>query len=57
MHPDKTEQVVLNSTTTCTIYKECTAGNYPVVWCPVIGGGHTIPGFSGSEIAKFFAQF
>jgi poly(3-hydroxybutyrate) depolymerase len=43
--------------TTCTIYNVCTAGNYPVVWCPVPGEGHTIPRFAGSEITKFFLQF
>ncbi len=43
--------------TTCTIYNVCTAGNYPVVWCPVPGEGHTIPTWAGSEIAKFFLQF
>jgi poly(3-hydroxybutyrate) depolymerase len=43
--------------TTCTIYNVCTAGNYPVVWCPVPGEGHTIPSWAGSEIAKFFLQF
>jgi polyhydroxybutyrate depolymerase len=44
-------------TTVCTIYNECTAGNYPVVWCPVPGEGHAIPSWAGSEIAKFFLQF
>jgi poly(3-hydroxybutyrate) depolymerase len=43
--------------TTCTIYNVCTAGNYPVVWCPVPGEGHTIPSWAGAEIAKFFLQF
>ena len=43
--------------TTCTIYNVCTAGNYPVVWCPVPGEGHTIPTWAGAEIAKFFLQF
>jgi polyhydroxybutyrate depolymerase len=43
--------------TTCTIYNVCTAGNYPVVWCPVPGETHQIPGFAGAEIAKFFLQF
>jgi poly(3-hydroxybutyrate) depolymerase len=42
---------------TCTIYDQCTAGNYPVIWCPVAGMGHAIPSFAGTEIAKFFAQF
>jgi polyhydroxybutyrate depolymerase len=43
--------------TTCTIYNVCTAGNYPVVWCPVPGESHQIPSFAGAEIAKFFLQF
>jgi poly(3-hydroxybutyrate) depolymerase len=42
---------------TCTVYDQCTAGNYPVVWCPVAGQGHAIPSFAGTEIAKFFGQF
>jgi poly(3-hydroxybutyrate) depolymerase len=42
---------------TCTVYDQCTAGNYPVIWCPVAGMGHAIPSFAGTEIAKFFAQF
>ncbi|MBN2574400.1 MAG: prolyl oligopeptidase family serine peptidase [Deltaproteobacteria bacterium] len=42
---------------TCTVYDQCTAGNYPVIWCPVVGMGHAIPSFAGTEIAKFFAQF
>jgi len=42
--------------TTCTIYNVCTSGD-PVVWCPVPGETHQIPGFAGSEIAKFFLQF
>ncbi len=42
---------------TCTVYDQCTSGNYPVVWCPVSGEGHAIPSFAGAEIAKFFAQF
>jgi poly(3-hydroxybutyrate) depolymerase len=42
---------------TCTVYNQCTAGNYPVIWCPVTGEGHAIPSFAGVEIAKFFAQF
>lgn len=44
-------------TVTCTVYDQCTAGNYPVVWCPVVGEGHAIPSFAAAEIAKFFAQF
>ncbi len=44
-------------TTVCTIYNQCTAGNYPVVWCPVPGEGDTIPSWAGSEVAKFFSQF
>jgi polyhydroxybutyrate depolymerase len=43
--------------TVCTIYNDCTAGNYPVVWCPVPGGRHAIPSWAGAEIAKFFGQF
>ena len=43
--------------TTCTIYNVCTAGNYPVVWCPVPGEGHTIPNWAGAQIAQFFLQF
>jgi polyhydroxybutyrate depolymerase len=43
--------------TTCTIYNLCTAGDYPVVWCPVPGETHQIPSFAGPEIAKFFLQF
>jgi polyhydroxybutyrate depolymerase len=42
---------------TCTVYDQCTAGNYPVIWCPVNGEGHDIPSFAGAEIAKFFKQF
>jgi poly(3-hydroxybutyrate) depolymerase len=42
---------------TCTVYDKCTAGNYPVIWCPVEGEGHDIPSFAGTEIAKFFARF
>jgi hypothetical protein len=42
---------------TCTVYDACTAGNYPVVWCPVVGEGHAIPSFAAAEIAKFFIQF
>jgi poly(3-hydroxybutyrate) depolymerase len=42
---------------TCTVYDQCTAGNYPVIWCPVPGEGHDIPSFAGTEIAKFFARF
>ncbi len=42
---------------TCTVYNQCTAGNYPVIWCPVTGEGHAIPSFAGAEIAKFFGQF
>jgi poly(3-hydroxybutyrate) depolymerase len=44
-------------TVTCTVYDQCTAGNYPVVWCPVAGEGHAIPSFAAAEIAKFFAQY
>ena len=42
---------------TCTVYNQCTSGNYPVIWCPVSGEGHAIPSFAGAEIAKFFVQF
>jgi hypothetical protein len=42
---------------TCTVYDQCSKGNYPVVWCPVPGEGHAIPSFAGTEIAKFFTQF
>lgn len=52
-----TQSVVLDANTTCTIYNSCTAGNYPVVWCPVGGEGHAIPSWAGAEIAKFFLQF
>ena len=52
-----TQTVTMDSNTTCTIYNVCTAGNYPVVWCPVNGEGHTIPSWAGSEISTFFAQF
>jgi polyhydroxybutyrate depolymerase len=43
--------------TTCTIYNDCTAGNYPVVWCPIPGLGHSIASWAGVEMAKFFRQF
>ena len=43
--------------TSCTVYDVCTSGNFPVVWCPVPGGTHSVPSFSGPEIAKFFQQF
>lgn len=52
-----TQSVVLDANTTCTLYNVCTAGNYPVEWCPVAGGGHSIPSWSGAQIAKFFLQF
>ncbi len=42
---------------TCTVYNQCSKGNYPVIWCPVPGEGHAIPSFAGTEIAKFFSQF
>jgi len=42
---------------TCTVYNQCTSGNNPVVWCPVVGEGHATPSFAGAEIARFFAQF
>ena len=40
----------------CVQYDGCDAG-YPVVWCPVAGGGHAIPSFAASAIATFFQQF
>jgi len=43
--------------TTCTIYNSCTAGKYPVVWCPIPGQGHQIASWAGAEMAKFFHQF
>ena len=43
--------------TTCTIYNQCTSGNYPVVWCAVPGMGHRLATWTGTEIAKFFRQF
>ena len=51
--------VVTQGTTssTCTIYNDCTAGNYPVVWCPVVGEDHAMPSFASAEITKFFLQF
>jgi polyhydroxybutyrate depolymerase len=54
----QTESVAMSDgITTCTIYRVCSAGNYPVVWCPVPGEGHAIPSWAGAEIAKFFLQF
>jgi polyhydroxybutyrate depolymerase len=54
----QTESVAMSDgITTCTIYRVCSAGNYPVVWCPVPGEGHAIPSWAGEEIAKFFLQF
>ncbi len=52
-----TQSVVLDANTTCTLYNVCTAGNYPVEWCPVVGEGHTIPTWAGAQIAQFFLQF
>jgi poly(3-hydroxybutyrate) depolymerase len=52
-----TQQVVLDSGTTCTVYGVCSAGDYPVVWCPVINGDHRVQPWAGAEIAKFFARF
>ena len=53
-----TESVAMSDgITTCTVYKNCTAGDYPVVWCPVPGEGHTIPNWAGAQIAQFFAKF
>jgi poly(3-hydroxybutyrate) depolymerase len=52
-----TQTETLDANTTCTIYNVCTAGNYPVEWCPVNGEGHTIPSWAGAQIAKFFLQF
>ena len=43
--------------TTCTVYNDCTSGNYPVVWCPVPGLGHTLTPWAGPELAKFYRQF
>ena len=43
--------------TTCTIYNSCTSGNYPVVWCPIPGLGHSIASWAGTEMATFFRQF
>jgi polyhydroxybutyrate depolymerase len=40
----------------CVSYDGCDSG-YPVVWCPVDGGGHAIPSFAASGIANFFSQF
>ena len=51
-----TQSTVLDDNTTCTIYNVCTAGDYPVVWCPVQGEGHAIPSWAGAQIAKFFGQ-
>jgi hypothetical protein len=42
---------------TCTVYDQCSKGNYPVIWCPVAGEGHAIPSFAAAEIAKFFKRF
>jgi len=52
-----TQSVVLDANTNCTLYSVCTAGNYPVEWCPVVGEGHAIPSWGGAQIAKFFLQF
>ena len=38
-----TQSVVIDANTTCTLYNVCTAGNYPVQWCPVTGGKHEEP--------------
>lgn len=51
------QSVVVDANTTCTIYGDCATGNYPVVWCPVVGGGHNPPSWAGAEIAKFFSRF
>jgi poly(3-hydroxybutyrate) depolymerase len=51
------QPLVLDANTTCTLYTTCSAGNDPVVWCPVSGGVHAIPSFASAEIAKFFNQF
>jgi poly(3-hydroxybutyrate) depolymerase len=53
-HCGTTTQAVTPSP--CVQYDGCDAG-YPVVWCPVAGGGHVIPSFAASGIANFFAQF
>ena len=37
-------------------YQGCMEG-YPVVWCPMPGRPHEIPGWSGETISKFFQQF
>jgi len=53
-----TETVAMSDgKTTCTVYKNCTAGNFPVVWCPVPGEGHAIPNWAGAQISQFFTQF
>ena len=52
-----TQSIVLDANTTCTLYNVCSAGNYPVEWCPVNGEGHTIPSWAGTQIAQFFLQF
>jgi poly(3-hydroxybutyrate) depolymerase len=49
--------VMPDGVTTCTIYNNCTSGNYPVVWCPVAGLGHALTSWAGSELAKFYRQF
>lgn len=52
-----TQMSTMSDGTICTIYNVCTSGDYPVVWCPVKGEGHTIPRFAASEIAKFFLKY
>jgi polyhydroxybutyrate depolymerase len=53
-----TESVAMSDgKTTCTVYTNCTSGDYPVVWCPVPGEGHAIPSWAGGQIAQFFAKF
>jgi poly(3-hydroxybutyrate) depolymerase len=40
----------------CVAYDGCDSG-YPVVWCQVAGGTHSIPSYSATAIATFFKQF
>ena len=52
-----TQSITIDANTTCTLYNVCSAGNYPVEWCPVVGEGHAIPSWAGAQIAQFFLQF
>lgn len=52
-----TQKVVVNPNTTCMVHDECSTGNYPVVWCPVLGGGHNMPAWVGAEMGAFFSRF